>query len=115
MSPTKAHRGTLSLWDDDCCAGEDGSTTAEDLSTVDGRDDEHPERHQNPLDSDPGALADEHQEQIHADKSAETLEPPVDASKFEQTNEGPATMVDLTDRTDAGAEDVVDASTDIDF
>lgn len=112
MSPTKAHRGTLTLWDDECCTGEAGSTTADDLSTVDHPDDEHPEDHHNPLGSDLGPCADEHQEQIDADKSAVMLEPPVDASKFEQINEGPAPIVDLADHTD---EDVVDASMEIDF
>jgi ParB/RepB/Spo0J family partition protein len=68
------------------------------------------------------ASSDEHQEQIDTDDSTVTnaishisLPPTVDASKFEQPNEGPAPMVDLTDHTDAGAEDVLDASADIDF
>ena len=61
-------------------------------------------------------------EQIDTGDSAVTnaishipLPPPVDASKFEQVNEGPAPMADLADHTEAGAEDVVDASADIDF
>ncbi len=49
-------------------------------------------------------------------KSPSPLPPPVDASKFEQVNEGPAPLVDPTDHTtDVGAEDVVDASADIEF
>lgn len=52
------------------------------------------------------------------------LAPPVDASKFEQPNEGPAPMPDLKDDTDPepdvesvvpGPEDVLDAAEDIDF
>ena len=70
----------------------------------------------------PGLLRDEDQEQVDTGDSAVTnaishvpLPPPVDASKFEQVNEGPAPMADLEDHTEAGAEDVVDASADIDF
>lgn len=70
----------------------------------------------------PGLLSDEEEEQIDTGDSAVTnaiprvpLPPPVDASKFEQVNEGSAPMADLEDHTEAGAEDMVDASADIDF
>jgi ParB/RepB/Spo0J family partition protein len=47
------------------------------------------------------------------------LAPPVDASRFEQVNEGPAPMVDLADQADAASpavlEDVLDATAEIDF
>jgi ParB/RepB/Spo0J family partition protein len=87
------------------------STTADDEELHD----EHPEDKLNPLDSDPSLRADEHREQIDTGNSEVTLAPPVDASKFEQVNEGPAQMLDAADNADAGAEDVVDASTEIDF
>jgi ParB/RepB/Spo0J family partition protein len=103
------------LEEDNRRAREAASTTADDPSTVEDPDDEHPEDHHDPLDSDPSLRADQHQEQLDTDDSAVTLAPPVDASKFEQANEGPAPMVDLPDHTDTGAEDVVDASTEIDF
>ncbi|MGH2903562.1 MAG: ParB/RepB/Spo0J family partition protein [Solirubrobacteraceae bacterium] len=96
-------------------AREARSTTADEPAADEELDDEHPDDHLNPTDSDPGPRADEHHEQIDTDNSAVTLAPPVDASKFEQANEGPAPMVDLADLTDAGAEGVVDASTEIDF
>ena len=53
------------------------------------------------------------------DVAAQPLPAQVDASKFEQPNEGPAPMPDLTDDTqpdaDPDAGDVLDASADIDF
>ena len=67
------------------------------------------------------AASEQQQEETGTDDPAVPLPAPVDASKFEQPNEGPAPMVDLpdqadqTDQTDAGAEDVVDASAEIDF
>jgi len=81
---------------------------------------EHPE------DPDGGATPGEDTEEIDTDHCPhEKLMPPVDASQFEQANEGPASMVDLADHADpevedivdgsAPAEDVVDASAQIDF
>jgi hypothetical protein len=77
----------------------------------------------------PGLLSDEEEEQLDTDDPPvpdvieAPLAPPVDASTFEQPNEGPAPMPDLPDDTDPepdgeavpGAEDVLDASAEIDF
>jgi ParB/RepB/Spo0J family partition protein len=75
----------------------------------------------------PGLLSDEEQEEVDGDEPPVPdvievpLEPPVDASRFEQSNEGPAPMPDLTEDADLepdavpGAEDVLDASAEIDF
>jgi len=73
----------------------------------------------------PGLSPDEDEEYSDTDDPAvpdatvEPLAPPVDASEFEQLNEGPAPMPDLTDHTepdaDPDAEPVLDASADIDF
>jgi ParB/RepB/Spo0J family partition protein len=49
------------------------------------------------------------------DAASESLAPPIDASKVEQPNEGPAPMVDLADQTLPEGEDVVDAAAAIDF
>jgi ParB/RepB/Spo0J family partition protein len=73
----------------------------------------------------PGLLPEE-EEQLGTDDPPvieAPLAPPVDASKFEQPNEGPAPMPDLPDNTDPepdgeavpAAKDVLDASADIDF
>jgi ParB/RepB/Spo0J family partition protein len=98
-------------------------TTADEPNAEDDLDDEHSEQlDANSMHPNGGPSTDEHQEQIDTDDSAVTnaishisLPPPVDASKFEQVNEGPAPMVDLADHTDAGPEDVLDASAEIDF
>jgi ParB/RepB/Spo0J family partition protein len=77
----------------------------------------------------PGLLSDEEEEQLGTDDPPvpdvieAPLAVPVDASQFEQPNEGPAPMPDLTDDTNPepdveavpGAEDVLDASAEIDF
>jgi ParB/RepB/Spo0J family partition protein len=69
----------------------------------------------------PGLSPGEDEEQLDTDDlavpevTAEPLPPPVDASKFEQPNEGPAPMPDLTDHNEPDAELVLDASADIDF
>jgi hypothetical protein len=70
---------------------------------------------------DPGEPAGEQpqqEEETGTDDPAVPLPVPVDASQFEQPNEGPAPMVDLpdqADQADAGGENVVDASAEIDF
>jgi ParB/RepB/Spo0J family partition protein len=115
-------KGLKALSEDERRA-EASAATADEPDAEDDIHDEYPENHDlNSLDSNPGPCTDEHQEQIDTDDSAVTnaishisLPPPVDASKFEHVNEGPAPMVDLTDHTDAGPEDVLDASADIDF
>jgi len=69
----------------------------------------------------PGLSCDEDEEQPDTvdpavpDVAAEPLAPPVDASTFEQANEGPAPMPDLADHADPDAEYVLDASAEIDF
>jgi ParB/RepB/Spo0J family partition protein len=68
----------------------------------------------------PGLSPDEDEEQLGTDDppvpdaTVEPLAPPVDASKFQQPNERPAPMPDLTD-TEPDAEAVLDASAEIDF
>jgi ParB/RepB/Spo0J family partition protein len=119
----REHKEALTALADAQCRTEASSTTADEPDVEDDLRDEHPENHDlNSLDSNPGPCTDEHQEQIDTGDSAVTnaishipLPPPVDASKFEQVNEGPAPMADLADHTETGAEDVVDASADIDF
>jgi len=61
--------------------------------------------------TDGGASTGEQPDQFDADDPAE-LVPPVDASQFEQVNEGPAP---IADDGAVGAEDVVDASAHIEF
>jgi ParB/RepB/Spo0J family partition protein len=119
----REHKEALTALADARCRTEASSTTADEPDVEDDLRDDYPENHDlNSLDSNPGPCADEHQEQIETGDSAVRnaishipLPPPVDASKFEQVNEGPAPMADLEDHTEAGAEDVVDASADIDF
>jgi ParB/RepB/Spo0J family partition protein len=119
----REHKEALTALADAQCRTEASSTPADEPDVEDDLRDEHPENHDlNSLDSNPGPCTDEHQEQIDTGDSAVTnaishipLPPPVDASKFEQVNEGPAPMAGLEDHTEAGAEDVVDASADIDF
>ena len=73
----------------------------------------------------PGLTCDADEEQPDTDDPAvpdvktDPLAPPVDASTFEQANEGPAPMPDLTEHADPDAdpdaEYVLDASAEIDF
>jgi ParB/RepB/Spo0J family partition protein len=119
----REHKEALTALADAQCRAEASSTTADEPDVEDDLRDEHPENHDvNSLDSNPGPCTDEHQEQVDTGDSAVTnaishisLPPPVNPSKFEQVNEGPAPMVDLADHTDAGPEDVLDASAEIDF
>ncbi len=105
----------------------EANSTPADETNAEEVHDELPQKHDvNSVDSDPGPADGQHQEQLDSldgddpratcSKSHSPLPQPVDASKFEQVNEGPAPLVDPTDHTtDVGAEDVVDASADIDF
>jgi ParB/RepB/Spo0J family partition protein len=63
-----------------------------------------------------GSSSGEDEEQIDAaDASTEPLAAPVDASQYEQPTEGPAAIVDLDAPAELVAEDVVDASEQIEF
>jgi ParB/RepB/Spo0J family partition protein len=103
----REHKEALKALAEDKSRAQDG---ADELDT-DG-DLEYPQDDECDLtQADGGASTGEQPDQLDADDSAE-LVPPVDASQFEQVNEGPAL---IADDAAAGAEDVVDASEHIEF